>query len=94
VTLRLDGDRHVGDGQEDVTAFLLHEGADGYPVHEVRHSSCEACGRGVFGIRGSTEDPTIVQRTCRACGNRKPIADSDEYWSDDHVFISACACEG
>lgn len=93
MTLRLHGDWHVGDEPEDVAALLLQEGADGYPVHEVRHSRCDACCGGVFGIRGSTEDPTIAERTCRACGNRRAIADSDEYWSGEHVLISACVCE-
>lgn len=93
MTLRIAGGWHVGDGPKDLAAFLLQEGADGYPVHAVRHSTCGSCGGGAFGIKGSAEDPTLVQRTCRACGSWKGIADSGEYWPDEQAFISACACE-
>jgi len=40
MALRMDGDRHVGDGPADLDLFLHEVGADGHDVHEVRHSVC------------------------------------------------------
>src|SRR5262245_10244982 len=93
VALRFLNGWYVGDSAEDLDQFLRQHGADGHPVHEVRQSACEACRGAVFGIEGSVEDSTVVRRTCRACGHRQYIADSGEYWDDENVYISTCACE-
>ena len=79
-------------------AVLHQEGADGYEVHEIRYSACQACGSAVFGVEGSFEDPEdaviadAFRRTCRPCGHQQYLADSGEYWSEDHTFVSVCAC--
>lgn len=88
----LDG-WYVGDTADDLAEFLRQHGADGYQVHEIRHSACEACRGDVFGVEGSLEDPTVARRTCRRCGHRQYIADSGEYWDGEQVYVSVCACE-
>jgi hypothetical protein len=92
MTLRMDGEWHVGDGAEDLDAFLLEVGAEGYPVHEVRRAVCVGCGGEVFGISG---DPVegAMRRACRGCGVEHFVAGSGDYWSDDEIQILVCVCE-
>ena len=91
--MRFVEDRYVGDTAEDLAEYLRQRGADGHPVHEVRHSVCQACGADVFGLEGNLMDSTVVRRTCRACGHQQYIGDSNEYWFDEQVFTSCCPCE-
>src|SRR5262245_41369444 len=93
MALRKVDDWYVGDTPEDVAEFLRESGADGYEVDEVRHSACQMCGGGVFGVEGSLEDPTVVRRTCRACGHQQYIGDSERYWEEEQAYISVCECE-
>ena len=88
----MDGEWHVGDGPLDLDLFLQEIGADGYEVHEVRHSVCGTCGGEVFGVAGDPQGGTM-RRTCRGCGNDGFIADSAEFWSEIGIHIACCVCE-
>ena len=35
----------------------------------------------------------MVRRTCRACGHQQYIADSENYWDEEQLYISVCVCE-
>lgn len=95
----MDGEWHVGENAEDLAEFLRKTGADRHEVDEIRHSTCRSCGASTFGIEGNLQDPEeaqpadIARRTCRSCGQQEYLADSGEYWSENHAFISACVCE-
>jgi hypothetical protein len=75
-TLRFLTGWYVGDSAEDLDQFLRQHGADGHPVHEVRHSACEACRGAVFGIEGSVEDSTVVR-----LARRYRIGSAAEVWA-------------
>jgi len=93
MALRMDGDWHVGDGPADLEAFLREIGAEGYDVHEVRHSGCGECGAGVFGVAGDPAEGAM-RRTCRECGAEQFVAGSEDYWSEDETQVMVCVCEG
>jgi DNA-directed RNA polymerase subunit RPC12/RpoP len=92
MVLRMDGEWHVGGEAVDLDEFLREIGADGYPVHEVRHAVCGQCGGQVFGIVGDPAGGTM-QRECRGCGSKHFMLGSRDFWSDVDTQISVCVCE-
>ncbi|GAB3828986.1 hypothetical protein ACFPIJ_32910 [Dactylosporangium cerinum] len=54
----------VGEGIDDLAAYAMAQGAEGYDVHEVRLCRCAVCGGQVFGVHGDIEE-RAVQRICR-----------------------------
>jgi hypothetical protein len=93
VALRFVDDWYVGDTANDLADFLRESGADGYPVHEVRHSSCDTCSGDVFQVESHIDGSRVVRRTCRRCGGQRYIVDSEDYWDDERAYISVCVCE-
>jgi hypothetical protein len=83
----------VGESVEDLAAYAVAQGAEGYDVHEVRVCTCAVCGGQVFGVEGDL-DEGAVQRTCRGCGAGHFIADSGEYWDPATVAVMVCECDG
>jgi hypothetical protein len=83
----------VGEGIDDLAAYAMAQGAEGYDVHEVRLCVCAGCGGQVFGVHGDLEERT-VQRICRGCGAEHFIADSGEYWDVTKAAIMVCECDG
>ena len=90
VISELDGWR-VGESTEDVAAYAIAQGAEGYEVHEVRLCTCAACGGQVFRVHGDLEE-RAVQRICCTCGAEHFIADSGEYWEAMKPAIMVCEC--
>ena len=83
----------VGEGIEDLAAYALAQGAEGYDVHEVRICKCAACGGQVFSVQGDLEE-RAVQRICRSCGDEHFVVDSGEYWAAMRPAIMVCECGG
>lgn len=83
----------VGDGTDDLAAYVMAQGAEGYDIHEVRLCMCAGCGGQVFGVHGDLEE-RAVQRICRSCGAEHFIADSGEYWEVMKPAIMVCECNG
>ncbi|MEV6069106.1 hypothetical protein AB0L82_21365 [Nocardia sp. NPDC052001] len=86
-----DGDWHIGDNPLDLDAFLHEIGAEGYAIHETRHSLCVNCGSTVFGVSGDP-DQGAIRRDCRGCGAGHFVAGCDDDWSDDHTDAVVCVC--
>jgi len=64
---------------DDIAEYVHEYTADGYSADQVRESVCATCGGKVFGLRGD-QDAGAVRRTCRDCGKKAFIADSEESW--------------
>ncbi|WP_433076888.1 hypothetical protein ACQP1P_33110 [Dactylosporangium sp. CA-052675] len=92
MALRFEDGWYVGDAADDLAEVLLINGADGYPVNEVRHSICSGCGAAVFEVHGVWEE-RVRKRICRSCGDQHYLLDSEDYWDDDSAYISVCTCE-
>lgn len=92
MALRFEDGWHVGDTADDLADVLHINGADGYPIHEVRHCICRGCGWNVFEIRGVT-DERVLKRICRSCGDQHYLLDSEDFWDDDRAYVSVCMCE-
>jgi hypothetical protein len=87
VAIRKVGVWDVSDSPADLDEYLRTQGADGYPVTDVRHSLCSACGGTVFMMRCAD---AAVERTCRACGTVAWIADSKQFWDEEEAAIFVC----
>jgi hypothetical protein len=83
----------VGESIDDLAAYSMAQGAEGYHVHEVRLCRCAVCGGQVFGVRGDLEE-RAVQRICRGCSAVHFIADSGEHWDGMKAAIMVCECDG
>ena len=83
----------MGESAEDLVAYAMAQGAEGYDVHEVRICTCAACGGQVFGVHGDLEE-RAVQRICRGCGTEHFIADSGAYWHAMKPAIMVCDGDG
>ncbi|MRH88172.1 hypothetical protein GFY24_12080 [Nocardia sp. SYP-A9097] len=86
-----DGDWHIGDDPLDLDPFLREIGAEGYSIHEVRHSVCDHCEATVFGVSGDPGAGTI-RRECRSCATTHFIAGCGADWSDSHAEPMVCDC--
>jgi hypothetical protein len=93
VGLRFTDDWYFGDTRDDLAEFLRAWGADGYPVDEVRYSTCVTCAGEVFQVESHLDDARVVRRTCRRCGRQQYIGDSEDYWDEERAYISVCFCE-
>ena len=82
----------AGDSAGDLAEFLRQHGAAGYPVDEVRQCVCATCAGTVFEVHGVI-DERLVRRVCRACGDRRFIADSGRYWDERRHYVAVCDCE-
>ncbi|WP_330178833.1 hypothetical protein OHB26_20150 [Nocardia sp. NBC_01503] len=87
-----DGDWHIGDDPLDLDPYLRELGAEGYAIHEVRHSICENCGTDVFGVSGNPAEGTI-RRECRGCGTAHFVADCGDDWNDGSTQPMVCDCD-
>ncbi|MFC7243738.1 hypothetical protein ACFQO7_14785 [Catellatospora aurea] len=87
------GDWPVGEDLDDLAAYAMAQGAEGYEVHEVRLCRCAACGGQVFGVHGDLEE-RAAKRVCRGCGAEHFIADSGGYWDDTRSAVMVCECDG
>jgi hypothetical protein len=83
----------TGQGPEDVAGYLRELGVEGYEIGEVRECRCSGCGGVVFGLRADRTEGG-ARRTCRSCGDKHFIADSEEYWADATPRTWTCGCGG
>lgn len=83
----------VGETLDDLAAYAMVQGAEGYAVHEVRLCRCAACGGEVFGVHGDLEEHA-AKRFCRGCGAGHFIADSGQYWEEAQSAVMVCECDG
>lgn len=60
---------------------------------DIRPSTCANCGSDVFGLRGDWEEG-VARRTCRRCGLKAFICDSEDHWSDATIRTCKCPCGG
>ena len=82
-----------GESVDDLVEYLELYTAEGHPATDIRECVCGSCGGRVFGLRTDREEG-CARRTCRACGTKSFLADSDEYWADAHPTTCRCPCEG
>jgi DNA-directed RNA polymerase subunit RPC12/RpoP len=78
---------------DDIAEYVHEYTADGYSADQIRESICATCGSKVFGLRGD-QDEGAVRRTCRDCGRKAFIADSEESWPHASVRTCRCPCGG
>lgn len=78
---------------DDLTEYLHDYTADGYPAEQIRESVCARCAGTAFGLRGD-RDAGAVRRTCRNCGGKAFIADSEGNWADATIRTCKCPCGG
>lgn len=83
----------TGEGLEDLAAYAMEQGAEGYDVHEVRVCRCATCDSVVFRIEADLEEHA-AKRICRGCGGQHFIADSAAYWDGTKPGIMVCECDG
>lgn len=82
-----------GSDAGDIDEYLRECTADGYPAGKIRRSACASCGATVFGLRGDPDEGS-ARRTCRGCGLKAFIADSEETWADSEPRTCRCPCGG
>jgi DNA-directed RNA polymerase subunit RPC12/RpoP len=93
VAIDRSGKWWTGEDLNDLAEYLRELGVEGYAIDEVRESRCSLCGEGVFGLRADRTEGG-AQRTCRGCGHKQLIADSDDYWEDCTPRTWKCVCGG
>ncbi|HET9143896.1 hypothetical protein [Actinophytocola sp.] len=81
----------TGESFEDLAEYLRELGVAGHAVDEVRECRCAQCDGLVFGLRADRVEGG-ARRTCRACGLKQFIADTDEHWADCTPKTWKCGC--
>jgi hypothetical protein len=69
----------TGEDFDDLAEYLRELDVEGYEIHDVRESVCAQCGGRTFGLRADRTEGG-AHRTCRGCGHKQFIADSEDYW--------------
>jgi hypothetical protein len=93
VAIDRSGTWWTGEGFDDLAEYLRELGVGGYAIDGVRECRCSECGANVFALRADRTEGG-ARRTCRACGHKQFIADSDEYWEDCTPRTWKCVCGG
>src|SRR5215813_5339138 len=93
MTIDRSGTWWTGQDLNDLADYLRELCAEGYEIDDVRESVCSECTGRVFGLRADRTEGG-ARRTCRACGRKQFIADSEEYWKDARPRTWKCVCGG